>query len=40
MKYQGATEDFADALLAGEMPGFKVKVESLTAKRIVMKIEK
>jgi len=40
VKYQGAAEDFADALLATDMPGFKLKVESLAAKRIVMKVEK
>ncbi|RIK73627.1 hypothetical protein DCC62_16935 [candidate division KSB1 bacterium] len=40
VKYQGASEDFADALLATDMPGFKLKIESLAAKRIVMKVEK
>ncbi len=40
VKYQGASEDFADALLATEMPGFKLKIESLAPKKIVMKIEK
>ncbi len=40
VKYQGAAEDFADALLATEMPGFKLKIESLATKKIVMKIEK
>ena len=40
MKYQGAAEDFADTLLATEMPGFQLKIESLAAKKIVIKIEK
>jgi len=40
VKYQGAAENFADALLAAEMPGFKLKIESLAPKKIVMKIEK
>jgi curli biogenesis system outer membrane secretion channel CsgG len=40
VKYRGASEDFADALLATEMPGFKLKVESLAPKKIVMKIDK
>lgn len=40
VKYKGTSEDFADALLAAEMPGFKLKIESLASKKIVMKIEK
>lgn len=40
VKYLGAAEDFADALLAAEMPGFKLKIESLATKKIVLKIEK
>jgi len=40
VQYQGPAEDFADAILAAEMPGLKCKIESLSASKIVMKIDK
>ncbi len=40
VKYAGPAEDFADAILAAEMPGLKCKIESLSTSKIVMKIDK
>jgi curli biogenesis system outer membrane secretion channel CsgG len=40
VKYQGSAEDFADAIIATGMEGFKFKVESLTASKIIMKVDK
>lgn len=40
MKYQSSAEDLADAILAAGMEGFKFKIESLTARKIMMKIDK
>lgn len=38
--YEGGADDFADALLTTDIPGIKLKVESLSAGKIVMRIEK
>jgi curli biogenesis system outer membrane secretion channel CsgG/copper chaperone CopZ len=40
VKYQGAAEDLADAIVAAEIAGFKCKIESLAASKIMMKVDK